>query len=70
MLDLIGALRGYVKGDLDMDEFIEEIPYSEARAYTKHVLTYLALYRRIYRGHPGAWISQEIDAKFENNINF
>ena len=65
-----GAAWLAVKGHLAMDEFIEEIPYSEARAYTKNVLKYLALYRRIYRGSAGRWIDQVIDPNFENNINF
>jgi len=65
-----GAAWLQVKGHLDMDEFIEEIPYAEARAYTKHVLKYLAVYRRIYQGEAGEWIQQKIDPAFEDNINF
>ena len=58
------------KGQLSMDEFIEEIPYTEARRYTKRVLSYLALYRRIYSGTPGVWVGQTIDVNYQDNINF
>ncbi len=58
------------KGHLPMDEFIEEIPYTEARGYTKKVLHYLALYRRIYEREPGLSVSQVIDPAFQDNINF
>ena len=58
------------KGHLPMDEFIEEIPYTEARRYTKKVLEYLMLYRRIYaRGGPIV-VRQVIDPDFGDNINF
>ncbi len=58
------------KGHLDMDEFIEEIPYTEAREYTKKVLRYLALYRRTYQGDDALTVGQVIDPKFRDNINF
>ncbi len=58
------------KGHLPMDEFIEEIPYTEAREYTKKVLRYLALYRRIYEGDARLRVSQIIDPDFRDNINF
>lgn len=58
------------KGHLDMDEFIEEMPYTEAREYTKKVLRFLALYRRIYEGAERLQIPQTIDPNFRDNINF
>lgn len=58
------------KGHLPMDEFIEEIPYTEAREYTKKVLRYLALYRRIYEGETRLQVGQVIDPDFRDNINF
>ncbi len=58
------------KGHLPMDEFIEEIPYTEAREYTKKVLRYLALYRRTYQGDDALRVGQVIDPKFRDNINF
>lgn len=35
-------------GELEDDEFVERIPYSETRGYVKKVLRNAALYRRIY----------------------
>lgn len=58
------------KGHLPMDEFIEEMPYTEAREYTKKVLRYLALYRRIYLGAANLTVSQVVDPDFNDNINF
>ena len=58
------------KGHLPMDEFIEEIPYTEAREYTKKVLRYLAMYRRIYRGEANLRVEQVINPEFRDNINF
>lgn len=58
------------KGHLPMDEFIEEIPYNEARAYTKKVLRHLMLYRRIYEGRSDWPVAQVIDPRYRDNINF
>jgi soluble lytic murein transglycosylase len=58
------------KGTLDMDEFIEEIPYDEAREYTKKVLRHLALYQRIYTDVDVAWQGQWISPKPRGNINY
>lgn len=58
------------KGHLAMDEFVEEIPYTEAREYTKKVLRYLALYRRTYQGDDALKVGQVIDPAFRDNINF
>ncbi|MCB9538407.1 MAG: transglycosylase SLT domain-containing protein [Myxococcales bacterium] len=58
------------KGHLPLDEFVEEIPYTEAREYTKKVLRYLALYRRIYESAAPLRVGQIIDPRFRDNINF
>lgn len=58
------------KGHLPMDEFVEEIPYTEAREYTKKVLRHLALYRRTYEGDAALTVGQVIDPAFRDNINF
>ncbi len=49
-----GAVDKWLKrfGALDADEFVEEIPYDEARGYTRKVLRSYAAYRRLY-GEPG-----------------
>ena len=58
------------KGGLPMDEFIEEIPYDEAREYTKKVIRFWGLYRRIYQGRAGLDLQQRVDPNFKDNINF
>lgn len=35
-------------GDLDLDEFVEHIPYTETRNYVKKVSKYLAIYNLLY----------------------
>jgi soluble lytic murein transglycosylase len=58
------------KGGLPMDEFIEEIPYDEAREYTKKVIRHWGLYRRIYAGRAGLSLDLRVDPAFKDNINF
>ncbi|WP_242393426.1 transglycosylase SLT domain-containing protein [Anaeromyxobacter oryzisoli] len=38
------------RGDLDVDEFVEEIPFQETRGYVKRVLRSYATYRLLYGG--------------------
>ncbi len=40
------------RGDLDMDEFMETIPYDETRNYTKRVLASYFAYSWLYAGKP------------------
>ncbi|MBN1573816.1 MAG: transglycosylase SLT domain-containing protein [Deltaproteobacteria bacterium] len=35
---------------MEMDEFIENIPYSETRAYVKRILQFYSIYRSLYEG--------------------
>ncbi|MFZ4738890.1 MAG: transglycosylase SLT domain-containing protein [Bradymonadia bacterium] len=58
------------KSKLPLDELIEEIPYDEAREYTKKVLRYWALYRRIYNGERRFEIPNEVGSTVLDNINF
>lgn len=58
------------KGGLPMDEFIEEIPYDEAREYVKKVLRFWGLYRRIYQGRAGLGLDLRVDPAFKHTINF
>ena len=58
------------KGNLPMDEFIEEIPYDEAREYGKKVLRYLMIYRGLYGNGQTDWVAQTIDSDYADNINF
>ena len=58
------------KPTLPLDELIEEIPYDEAREYTKKVIRFWGLYRRIYVGTPGRLFDQKVDGEMRDNINF
>ena len=58
------------KSHLPLDEFIEEIPFTEARGYVKKVLKYYALYQKIYLGEHGIWAGNAIDGRVEDNINY
>ncbi len=42
------------------DEFVEEIPFDEARRYVKKVLRFLALFRRLYEDAPALYVGQVI----------
>jgi soluble lytic murein transglycosylase len=51
-----GPVRRWVKdrGQLPLDEFVEEIPVQETRGYVKRVLRSYAAYRLLYGAHPAA----------------
>ncbi|MBU1432845.1 transglycosylase SLT domain-containing protein [Myxococcota bacterium] len=53
-----------------LDEFVEEIPYNEAREYAKKVLRHYALYQRIYRGVDDLNVKLLFDHSYKDNINF
>jgi len=38
------------RGELPLDEFVEDIPYGQTRHYTKRVLTSLWTYQWLYEG--------------------
>jgi soluble lytic murein transglycosylase len=46
-----GAVNRWRKafGDLPRDEFIENIPYFETRDYVKKIISFMAIYRSLYR---------------------
>jgi soluble lytic murein transglycosylase len=52
-------------GKLDMDEFIEHIPYIETRNYVKKVVRNCQIYQILYAGgaHNMAWLSKPIALK-------
>lgn len=54
---------------LELDVYIEEIPFSETGRYTKRVLETQAIYSLLYRGELPRW-TNEVDPTFENNIDF
>jgi len=53
-----------------LDEFIEDIPFRQARRYVKKVLSLIGLYRRIYEHCPVLYVGNRIDTKYEDNINW
>jgi soluble lytic murein transglycosylase-like protein len=54
---------------LDLDTFIEEIPFSETQRYVRRVMEVSAAYELMYRGKLPQW-SNKLDPKFEDNIDF
>lgn len=50
-------------GHLDMDEFIEHIPFSETRNYVKKVSRYYSIYQKLYQKKPEpvlAWLPEPV----------
>jgi soluble lytic murein transglycosylase len=62
-------VKSWVKsfGNLDMDEFIEHIPFVETRNYVKKVTQNYFIYSQLYSsGEPQvAWLSEPLSYKFE-----
>lgn len=58
------------RGDMPLDEFIEEIPFNEARNYAKKVTRTIARYLRIYEGIDELYIGQNIRREFTYMPNF
>jgi soluble lytic murein transglycosylase-like protein/tetratricopeptide (TPR) repeat protein len=52
-----------------LDEFVEEIPFSETANYARRVMEVHATYEWMYRGELPVW-TNEVDAAFEHNIDF
>ncbi len=51
-------------GGADLDEFVEEIPFSESRRYGKKILRLVALYERVHCGKDDRLQSNKLDAAF------
>lgn len=62
-------VQGWIKdfGNLDMDEFIEHIPYQETRNYVKKVLRNYFVYQNLYskKTNSLAWLSRKPSVKFQ-----
>ncbi len=58
-----------VEAPLELDAFIEEIPFSESYKYTKRVMEIHATYSALYDGDLPRW-KNTVDPKFEDNIDF
>ncbi|OIP37868.1 MAG: hypothetical protein AUK47_12900 [Deltaproteobacteria bacterium CG2_30_63_29] len=61
------AMRGHA---LEMDEFVETIPFDQARNYTKKVLGFAGLFQRIYENNPTLYVGNTIDASFREQPNY
>lgn len=59
-----------MRGDMPMDEFVEEIPFDQARGYTKKVSRFLSLFLRIYEGIDTLYIGQNINREWRAAPNF
>ncbi len=55
--------------ELQLDAFIEEIPFSESARYTRRVLEVHAAYNLMYNGELPRW-TNEVDTRYEDNIDF
>ena len=53
-----------------MDVFIEEIPFRQARRYTRKVLMHTARYRRVYHGEEGMYVSNRLDGAHGPTPNY
>ncbi len=53
-----------------MDEFIEEVPYSQARKYVKSVLRTISIYRRVHTDRADLYVGQTMNTDFRSNINW
>ncbi|MFP4600168.1 MAG: transglycosylase SLT domain-containing protein [Persicimonas sp.] len=66
-------VAGWVKKrgrNMPMDEFVEEIPFNEARGYTKKVIRFLSLYLRIYEGIDHLYVGQNMRLDYLPDPNF
>ncbi len=59
-----------MRGDMPMDEFVEEIPYDQAREYTKKVSRYLHLFLRLYENEYDLYIGNDLDRTWRPMPNF
>ncbi|CAN0496581.1 unnamed protein product [Laminaria digitata] len=59
-----------MRGDMPMDEFVEEIPYDQARNYTKKVLRFLSLFLRTYEDIDTLYVGQKVDRDWKPMPNF
>lgn len=58
------------RGGQPLDEFVEEIPFDQARGYAKKVTRFLALYLRIYEGIDGIYIGQNLRPDYRPHPKF
>jgi len=57
-------------GDADLDEFVEEMPFTESRRYGKKILRRVALYERVHCGKDDRLQSNNLDSTYLAFPNF
>lgn len=58
------------RGQIPLDMFIEDIPYDQARAYTKRIFEHVGSYRRVYHGEATYYIRNTIDTRLGEGPNY
>ncbi len=58
------------RGKIPLDMFIEDIPYDQAKNYTKRVLEHIGAYRRVYHAEEGYYIRNVIDPTMGDSPNY
>jgi soluble lytic murein transglycosylase-like protein len=58
------------RGKIPLDMFIEDIPYDQARNYTKRVFEHIGAYRRVYHAEEGYYIRNVIDTTMGDSPNY
>jgi soluble lytic murein transglycosylase len=53
-----------------LDVFVEEIPYRQARRYTKRVLSHTARYRRLYYGEDRMYVPNRLESRHRATPNY
>jgi soluble lytic murein transglycosylase-like protein len=55
---------------MDLDEFLETVPFNGARTYPMRVLQYLSTYRALHAGNRAIYIGNALERRTLNNIYF
>jgi len=63
------AAKSQAPTGVGLDEFVEEIPFSETANYARRVMEVHATYELLYRGTLPVWVN-DVDPVFEANIDF
>jgi len=58
------------RGNQPLDEFVEEVPFSQARGYVRKVTGYLKTYLTLYEGQRDLYIGQRLDRNVRFYPNF
>ena len=59
------------RGDsMQMDEFIETVPYNGARRYPQRIIRYVSIFRAVNGLDRQVYLGNDLDATFEDNIYF